>query len=114
MSALVDALVKFAKAANVAGIVLADGKVSLGDLPVVLGSLGDLGGLVSVDYAEVLVEGAKLNDVDKAAAVAAFKQAFDIPNDKEEAAIETLVDAALSGAVAFATALKGLALLKAA
>jgi hypothetical protein len=93
---LVPALVAIAKASNVIGKVFEDGAVGLNDLGVIFGSMGDLQGLVGINYAAALSEAGKLSPAVKAEAVAAFKKAFDLPNDVTEAAVEGGVDAAFT------------------
>lgn len=114
MTALVPALVAVAKASNLVGAVFADGKASLSDVGIIIGGLGDISGLAGVDLAGVLDEVGKLKEADKVAAVAAFKTAFDLPDNTVEAAIEVAVDAALTALVAFDKSKQALALLKAA
>ncbi len=96
MSALNNALVAVAKAANVGGKVFADGKVDLKDVGVIIGNLGELQGLAGIDLAGVVVEAGKLTEAAKASAVAAFKAAFDLPQDVLESAVEEAVDACLT------------------
>lgn len=113
MTALVPALVSVAKASNLVGAVFADGKASLSDVGLIIGGLGDLSGIASIDFAGVLDEAGKLKDADKAAGVVAFKTAFDLPDNTTEAAIELAVDAALGVLVSFDKTKQAIALLKA-
>ena len=94
--ALVKVLVAVAKASNVVGKVFADGSVGLNDLSVIFASFADFQGLVNLDYAKAFNEAGKLSPAVKAEAVAAFKQAFDLPGDVTEAAVEGGVDAAFT------------------
>lgn len=111
MSNLVAVLVAVAKASNVLGKVFADGAVGLNDLGVIFGSLGDLQGLVGLDYAAALGEAGKLSPAVKAEAVAAFKKAFDLPDDVAEEGVEVAVDAALGFVESFVKGQAALALL---
>lgn len=96
MSALSTALVAIAKAANLAGKVFEDGAVSLSDLGTIIGGLGDLSGLASVDLAGCVNEAGVLTEAAKAEAVVAFSKAFDLKADSLEGGIEGAIDAALT------------------
>ncbi len=93
MSALNSALISIAKSLNLAGKVFEDGKVDFKDAGTIIGGLGDLSGLATIDFAGVVSEAGKLTDAAKASAVAAFKGAFDLKEDVKEGAIELAVDA---------------------
>ncbi len=100
MSALNSALVSVAKSLNLAGKVFEDGKVDFKDAGTIIGGLGDLSGLASIDFAGVISEAGKLSDAAKASAVAAFKGAFDLKNDVQEGAVELAVDACFDALLA--------------
>lgn len=108
---LVPALLASAVVLNLGGAVLADGEVTPGDLKHVLASFPELPVLAEVKPGAALAEALDVDEAEKAEVLKAFKEKFNIPEDAKEEAVESLVDAALHGLVAYAKGVAAFAVL---
>jgi len=96
VTALIPALLAAASVGTITGKVLDDGKVDFKDFGTIVGGLGELAGIVDVKLGAAAAEALNLDEGEKAQVLAAFKAKFDLPSEVSEAAVELLVDGALT------------------
>lgn len=104
VTSLIPALVAFASVGTVAGKVLEDSKVDWKDAGTIIGGLGELSDITNIKLGAAAAEALNLDESEKAQVLEAFKVKFNLAADAPEAAVELLVDGALTSLVGAAKA----------
>jgi hypothetical protein len=92
MEELGKVLVAVCHVTNIVGKALEDGKVNVGDLPLVFTLFQELSSVAGVDLKAAMEKAKSLSPSEVAELSAMFKAEFDLPDDKVEGMVELGVD----------------------